>query len=45
MARPSALDEEKLVRGQRMREARESLRQISRVLEVGVATVHRGLTG
>ena len=45
MGRPSALDEEKLERAQRMREAGKSLRQISRVLGVGVATVHRGLAG
>ena len=45
MGRPSALDGETLERARRMREAGESLRQISRVLGVGVTTVHRVLAG
>ena len=45
MGRPSVLDAKKLERARRMHEAGESLRQISRVLGVGVATVHRGLGG
>ena len=43
MGRPSVLDAKKLERARRMHKAGESLRQISRVLGVGVATVHRGL--